>query len=101
MKSKLDANELLDVYGSLLTKRQQEILSLYYQEDLSYFEISEELSISRAAVLDAVHRAMAQLEKYEQAIQYIKKRDEILSLCQSVDENLAQQIERIYEQGGE
>ena len=41
MISKLDANDLLDVYGDLLTKRQREILSLYYEEDFSYTEISE------------------------------------------------------------
>ena len=54
--NKVYYNELYDIYGSLLTKRQQEILQLYFQEDFSYAEISEELSISRAAVLDAVHR---------------------------------------------
>lgn len=46
MISKLDANDLFDVYGDLLTKRQREILSLYYEEDFSYTEISEELEIS-------------------------------------------------------
>ncbi len=45
MISKLDANDLFDVYGDLLTKRQREILSLYYEEDFSYTEISEELEI--------------------------------------------------------
>ena len=39
------ANELLDVYGPLLTKHQQEILDYYYAEDFSYAEISEELDI--------------------------------------------------------
>lgn len=43
MISKLDANDLLDVYGGLLTQRQREILGLYYEEDFSYTEISEEL----------------------------------------------------------
>ena len=60
MISKLDANDLFDVYGDLLTKRQREILSLYYEEDFSYTEISEELEISRTAAMDSVHRATKQ-----------------------------------------
>ena len=71
MISKLDANDLLDVYGDLLTKRQREILSLYYEEDFSYTEISE---ISRAAAMDSVHRATKLLEKYEAAIGYVAKK---------------------------
>ena len=47
----IEANDLLDAYGSLLTARQQEIMDLYVKEDLSYGEISEELEISRAAVM--------------------------------------------------
>lgn len=74
MISKLDANDLIDVYGALLTDRQREILSLYYQEDFSYTEISEELEISRAAAMDAVHRATKLLEKYESAIGYVAKK---------------------------
>ena len=74
MISKLDANDLFDVYGDLLTKRQREILSLYYEEDFSYTEISEELEISRAAAMDSVHRATKLLEKYEAAIGYVAKK---------------------------
>lgn len=83
----LQANEYLDIYGPLLTQRQQDILSLYYAEDLSYSEISEELGISRAAVMDAVHRAGAQLEKYEQVIGYVRKKHKILELCQEKEYN--------------
>ena len=64
MISKLDANDLFDVYGDLLTKRQREILSLYYEEDFSYTEISEELEISRAAAMDSVHRATKLLDSW-------------------------------------
>lgn len=81
MFNKIDGNELLDVYGPLLTKRQQEIMELYYAEDFSYGEISETLHISRAAIMDAVHRANAQLEKYESVVGYIAKKKEILNLC--------------------
>ncbi len=85
MLDTFEANELLDVYGPLLTKRQQEILDLYYREDLSYFEISEELGISRSAIQDAVSRAGKQLRKYEDVVGYVKKRNQILQ-CENVEE---------------
>lgn len=52
----IQVNDLMDVYGSLLTSRQQEIMDLYTKEDLSYSEIAQELGISRTAVMDAVHK---------------------------------------------
>nr|WP_288343581.1 sigma factor-like helix-turn-helix DNA-binding protein [uncultured Dubosiella sp.] len=46
----IQVNDLMDVYGSLLTSRQQEIMDLYTKEDLSYSEIAQELEIGRAHV---------------------------------------------------
>lgn len=88
MIDKWQANALMDVYGGLLTNRQQEILSLYFEEDFSYFEISESLNISRAAVLDAVHKAVKQLEKYEEKIGYLKKKKQISSICDMYAESV-------------
>lgn len=83
MKDKIQVNDLLDVYGGLLTFRQQEIMEYYYQEDLSYFEISQECGISRAAVSDTVNRATRQLEEYEKVIGYVKKKERILNHLQN------------------
>ena len=40
---------LYDVYGSLLTVRQQKIMEQYFYDDLSLGEIAEELGVSRRA----------------------------------------------------
>ena len=88
-------NELYDVYGSLLTKRQQEILQLYCQEDLSYSEISEELNISRSAVLGAVHKSIHKLEKYESVVQYVSKRKQLMELTEK-DKELSEKIKEIF-----
>lgn len=81
--NKLEINELFDQYGSLLTKRQYEILSLYFQEDLSYSEISENLEISRAAVMDTVHRGTNLLEKYEQNVGVLSLKQKIYDILEN------------------
>jgi len=66
-------NILYDFYGSLLTKRQQQIIELYYQHNLSLGEIAEEYKISRQAVYDLMNRAVKTLERFEEKLQLYKK----------------------------
>ena len=79
-------NNLFDAYGTLLTKRQYEILSLYFQEDLSYSEIGENLEISRAAVMDAVHRGTDLLEKYEKNIGMVSLKETMYDILENTNE---------------
>ena len=45
---------LCDIYGELLTKKQQNVLDLYYNENLSLAEVAEEVGITRQAVKDSI-----------------------------------------------
>jgi predicted DNA-binding protein YlxM (UPF0122 family) len=56
---------LFDFYGPLLTEKQQDIMSRYYNENLSLAEIAETTGTSRQAVYDALHRSEEQLEELE------------------------------------
>ena len=85
--NRLETNVLFDIYGQLLTKRQREICSLYYEEDFSYSEIAEELSISRAAVQDSLKKSLNQLQKYENVIHYIVKRKKIIELLEQLNDD--------------
>ena len=64
---------LLDAYGQLLSERQRECLSLFYEEDLSLSEIGDKFSISRQAVHDAIRHGEAQLNAYENALHLLER----------------------------
>ncbi|NLP17474.1 MAG: YlxM family DNA-binding protein [Firmicutes bacterium] len=60
--------QLYDVYGALLTGRQQEFIHLYYEKDLSLSEVAAEFNISRQAVHDILRNGEATLKKLEQKL---------------------------------
>ncbi len=64
---------LFDFYGELLTDRQKELYQLYHLDDLSLGEISEQLSISRQGVYDAIKRCDKQLSHFEDKLQLVHR----------------------------
>lgn len=68
-------------YGKLLTDKQNEMLRLRYDEDMSLSEIAEEFSVSRQAVVDAVKSGEKALTEYESKLG-------LFSLGTSLDENI-------------
>ncbi len=61
----LEIGYLFDFYGELLSERQREIFSLYYDEDLSLSEVSEQVGITRQGVRDTVKKSEEQLISLE------------------------------------
>ena len=68
MAKNLDVIILFDIYGELLTKKQQDFISYYYNDDLSLAEIAENEGITRQGVRDAIKRAETQLFTFEEHI---------------------------------
>ena len=64
---------LLDLYGGLLTKKQQRFTKMHFEDDLSFGEIAREFGVSRQAVYDAVKHAEEGLERYEQKLGLLKR----------------------------
>ncbi len=59
---------LYDFYGDMLTEKQQEMIELYYNEDLSLAEIASHSGISRQGVRDAIKRGEYQLAQFEDCL---------------------------------
>lgn len=77
MQKDLEIGELADAYGALLTERQREILTSYYDYDLSLSEIAENVGITRQAVRDVIVRSGEQLKAYERALGIKRDGDEL------------------------
>ena len=73
MNKSLNTTILLDIYGSILTKRQYNILDDYYNKDLSLTEIAENEGITRQAVGDNIKTGEKKLYDIESKLNMMKK----------------------------
>ena len=79
---------LYDLYGGLLTAKQQNIFDLYYQDDYSIGEIAEELEISKQAVFDALKRSEKILADYEKKLSLAAKEISRREIVRKINERL-------------
>ena len=77
MAKNLDVIMLFDIYGEMLTKKQQDFIGYYYNDDLSLAEIAENEGITRQGVRDAIKRAEAQLLDFEAHLGLKRRFDEM------------------------
>ena len=86
MEKRVALNWLMDFYGPLLTENRARLLKLYCEEDLSLSEMAEEAGITRQGVHDALTRAQAQLEEYEQKLGLVaryRRLEDAVHLCRA------------------
>lgn len=69
----IEVGQLFEQYKDLLTEKQREIVSLYYEEDYSLGEISENLNVSRQGVYDTLKRSEKTMKEYEQKLHLVSK----------------------------
>ncbi len=90
-------NFLWDFYGEMLTRRQYEVIELYFKHDLSLGEISQELQISRQAAHNLIQRTVQSLEKMEKKLglyeRHLNQREEL--------ENILKELEKVETAGAE
>ena len=89
-------NNLFAIYRELLTLKEQEIFSLYYEENLSMGEIAENKDISRSAVGSTVKIVEINLDNYESILNVMGTQErlkQIISCCK--DEKLKKELETL------
>ena len=91
----LNISLLLDFYGDILTKRQNEMLDMYYNEDCSLAEIADSFSISRQGVRSVLKKSETVLidmeNKLQLASRFMKMREkssEIASELQNINNDI-------------
>ena len=89
-------NNLFDIYGSLLTEKEQVTFKDYYQEDLSLSEIANENNVSRAAVQKTIKTVLDKLKYYEDMLHIYDKNVRLREILNQNDINLVKnEIEKI------
>ena len=83
-KDKLYMSIYNDYYSGLLTEYQSQLISMYYDEDLSLLEMADRLSISPQGVRDALKRAEKTLEELEDKLHLVKKSEAIKTLLEDL-----------------
>ncbi len=75
---------LIDVYGNALSERQKDVVDLYYNEDLSLAEISENCGITRQGVRDAIRHAVETLISLENSLGFSAKSERIAKIASQI-----------------
>lgn len=80
---------LCELYHPLLTEGQADVITLYYDHDLSLGEIAKLRGVTRTAVHNTLKRAEKVLEDYEARLGLLKAYQERRQVAQELEELLA------------
>ena len=79
---------LFEQYKELLTDKQKEIVSMYYEENYSLGEISENLNVSRQGVYDTLKRSEKILREYESKLHLVSKNNNQEKILKSLEDKI-------------
>ena len=79
---------LIDIYSSLLTDKQSEVLNMYYGENLSISEIAKLLNISRQGVYDMLRRGENIIYSYDEKLKLFDKYKKNLKRIEKIEQIL-------------
>ena len=74
MNKNVQISMLCEIYGKLLTEKQLDVLTDYYDKDFSLFEIGRDKGITRQAVRDMIKKGENKLFEFEEKLGIMKTR---------------------------
>lgn len=87
MKELVYYTMLYDIYGTLLTTKQQLYFEEYYFKNLSLSELSDKYQISRNAIHKQIKDTINKLENYEKNLNIVKKNKLLEDLIKSINDD--------------
>lgn len=84
MEENIKISILYDIYGKLLTKKQQEIFEEYYLYNLSLREIAQNRNITYQAVRDSIKSSEKMLNEFEKNIGMLSLKEKINKVCDNI-----------------
>lgn len=95
MDHRLYLISLYDIYGELLTKKQQEYFEDYYFNNLTLSEISENYNVTRTAIHNQLKESEDKLEHYESILKLREKKELIQKYIENIDEKIKDKINEL------
>ncbi len=78
-------NLLFDIYGDLLTVKEQEYFSLYYEENLTLQEIADNFKVSKSYIGNMIKKIEIKLNDLESKLHILEKRNNLEKLLKVDD----------------
>ena len=100
MDKNIQISMLLDIYGALLTDKQQDLLDLYYNQNLSLSEIADDVEITRQGVRKILVDGEKNLLHFESKLHILEKKlknDKIIEelLKETEDVNIKEKLSQL------
>ena len=97
MEKLIYLNNLYDLYGVLLTKKQQIYFEEYFFNNLSYGEIGEKYGISRNACFKQLKNIEEKLEDYEKKLKLLYKKNKINDIIKTIgNKKISDELENLF-----
>lgn len=92
MDNRLYLIDLYDLYGDLLTDKQQSYFEDYYFDNLTLQEIADNSDVSRNAIHKQIKEAEDKLNHFENVLNIYKKNKRIKEICENLNSDIKNKI---------